>query len=254
MPTLDLGALTTLLQVVEDDRLLAPRVELAYLFAETKGNQRSVLDAGARLFHEGRVGLLGITSAGPDNDFTGHDAWHTALVARGVPKEKIIGIEPHYVPWLIGDGSTTNTLTEAMGLVSKARDASWQRVYAVAAPFHQLRAFMSVVTGLSHTPPPSELSGFAQMSPDFLWQPGLEVYNHSGDKLPLAEVVVHGQGSSRVTAPRGDMFQHEIRKVINYWLKDNLIDPRIAVHYVERRDIRRFTGGRLPRPELPPLY
>jgi hypothetical protein len=254
MPVLDLNALTTLLQVIQDDNLLAPHVELAYLFAETRGNQRSVLGAGARLVSTGKAKLLGVTSAGPNRDFTGYDVWRRELIARGVPEEKIIGIEPHYVSWVVGDGSTTNTLTEAMGLVSRARDSSWQRVSVVAAPFHQLRAFMSVVTGLSHTPPPPELRDFPQMLPDFLYQPFLEVYNHSGDRLPLGKVVTHGQGSSRVTAPRGDMLQHELKKIANYWLKDNLIDPRIALHYVARRDIHRFTGGRLPAPELPQLY
>ncbi len=254
MPILDLNALTTLLQVIEDDKLLAPKADLAYLFAETSGNQRSVLDAGVRLFHAGKATLLGIASADPNPDFTGYAAWRAALIARGVPEEKVIGIEPHYVPWIIGDGSTTNTLTEAMGLVSKARYGAWQRVCVVAAPFHQLRAFMSVITSLSHAPPPPELRDFPQMTPDFLGQPCLEVYNHPGNELPLDEVVVHGQGSSRVTAPRGDMLQHELKKIVNYWLNDNLIDPRIAVHYVARRDTHRFTGGKLPAPELPPLY
>ena len=84
-----------------------------------------------------------------------------------------------------------HTAIEADRTVQFAQAQGYERLLVVAAPFHQERAFISVVTAVLR---------------DY---PSLKVYSHPGAPQPWDQVVTHSQGTLRGT--RAELIAEELQ-------------------------------------------
>lgn len=202
-------ASTELLLRVFCDPLPTGGVDAAYLFGQTVDNERSVLDAGAALVGDRRARTLWIPDSGPRFGYPGIKAWLEQLAARGVARARVAGVPTDHVPHL-------HTLSEAQTVVRFAREQGIKSVAVVAAPFHQLRAFMTVVSVVLRED--SELT----------------VFSRAGSSLPWDEVVCHSMGTLR--ASRQDLVGTELERIERYRAKGDLVLEVEVLEYLRRRD------------------
>lgn len=163
----------------------------AYLFSETSDNEKSVFTAGEYMVRSGIVSelLLAHDTTGNNNGYPGGPKWKEQLVNGGVPDSKI-----RLIPFT---GELLHTLSESIDLIRLAKKEKWKSLIVVAPPFHQLRAFISVVTALVDV-------GY----------PELKVYNVVGSPLSWYEQARHSQGT--LTAKRTELIHTELARIGQY--------------------------------------
>jgi hypothetical protein len=203
------GLLIELLIRTLCDTVLDIQADSAYLFAQTVDNQESVFDAGVDLVNQQRAKQLLIPDSIPQGGYPGFQAWHQELMGYGVRETKIIGVST-------ASFSTLNTLVEAKALVRYAQENNITRVFIVASPFQQLRAFITTVSVL--------LRVF----------PELRVYNRVGTALPWDETVVHSQGT--LQGKRSELIQGELDRIDRYRRKGDLVSEDEVFRYLRWRD------------------
>jgi hypothetical protein len=201
METADLVSLNT--RVLCDEE--PDQVSAIYLFGQTRDNQTSVLNRGVEILR-GRSIPLVICGCGEVSGYPGVDVWREELIQLGVPPEGILNV-PSVEP--------LNTLTEAIGLVQEAKRKGWKTIQIVASPFHQLRAFMSVIQALKQE------------------YPELKAYNRVGTTLGWNEVVVHNQGTH--TNVRKNFILSELERLETYHAQGNLPTVQEALAYLDAR-------------------
>jgi len=185
----------------------------AYLFGQTADNQQSVLEAGESLMNQHRAQKLLIPGSAPQGGYPGFQAWHQALIALGIEETDVSGVP-------VSLASSLNTLTEAQALVRYAETNHLARVFIVAAPFHQLRAFITTVSVV--------LREF----------PKLRVYNQVGTALLWNETVYHSQGTLQCT--RSELIQSELVRIERYRRKGDLVSEEEISRYLHWRDRARL--------------
>jgi uncharacterized SAM-binding protein YcdF (DUF218 family) len=154
------------------------------------------------------ISQLWISDAAPGAGYAGGDAWESSLRAIGFNRSSI-----GRVPF---SATRHNTLTEAEALVRFARREQYETVMLTAAPFHQVRAFMTTVKcGLKN-------------------YPALKLYSYPGVALDWADQTVHSQG--RLIAPRSRLIQFEFEKISKYYRKGDLISYSDTIDYLNKRD------------------
>jgi hypothetical protein len=181
----------------------------AYLFAQTVDNQQSVFEEGVDLIKQCRAKRLLIPDSAPRCGYPGFRAWHQALLGPGLREADVIGVPT-------ASFSTLNTLVEAEALVRYAKRKAIARVFVVAAPFQQLRAFVTTVSVV--------LREF----------PELRIYNRAGAALAWDETVVHSQGTLR--CKRGELIQSELERIERYRGKGDLVSEEEVFSYLRWRD------------------
>ena len=184
------------------------KADAIYLFGQTKDNERSTLETGSHQWTNGNVKAIALLNRERVPGYPGFRAWEEKLVTSGVPEKNITGIRT------VGFPSTT--FTEAEAIVIYAQKNKWQTLYISTSPFHQLRAFVSVVSVI-----------FQEQSP-------LLVYNIPGKPLPWNETVSHSLGVLRGT--RVGLIQSEIKRLNTYHQKGNLVSAAQVLAYLEERD------------------
>ena len=142
--------------------------------------------------------------------YPGFETWRKELLRMGVSDKAIVPLRAETI------NESVNTLTEAQALVRYALTQGWRHVYITAAPFHQLRAFITTVSVLLRE------------------YPELLVYNAVGTPLPWSERVRHSQGTLITT--RKGLLTTEMERIHSYHLKGNLVSPEEVLAYLERRD------------------
>lgn len=186
---------------------LPSNADAIYLFWETSDNQASVLNKGADLHLSGLSKLICISGLGEAAGYPGVDCWRKELFKRLVSSQAIIEISPH---------QTSNTLTEAVQLVETAKQRDWEKIVVVAPAFHALRAFIGAVSVTLR---------------DY---PDLKIYNQVGTYLNWHQIVVHSQGILK--ADRTELINAELDRIAKYHQKGDLVTPRAAIEYLNRRD------------------
>jgi hypothetical protein len=183
------------------------RVDAVYLFGETVDNELSVIDAGGSLWHSGHVHAVAICGMEAKSGYPGFTSWQSQLQERGVGT--ILGVNVPQQP-------AVHTLDEAKALIRHAKEEGWKTLYITAEPFHQVRAFVSVVTALA--------GDYAR----------LRIYNHVGRVLNWNEDVVHSQGVLR--GKRSRLIRTEASNTDRYQRKGDLVSYEEALAYLNRRD------------------
>jgi len=183
--------------------------DAAYLFAETESNQESVFVAARDLLERNRVRRLLIAGCTPKSGYLGAAACRAAMVESGIPTEVIydVPMEPAEI---------LHTQIESDATVRFAKAQGYERLFVVAAPFHQERAFMSMVTAVLR---------------DY---PSLKVYSHPGGPQPWDEVVTHSQGTLRGT--RAELITEELRRIETYTTRGHLLPRAAVIDYLRIRD------------------
>jgi hypothetical protein len=110
-----------------------------------------------------------------------------------------------------------HTFSEALALVRHAKECGWKSLIIVAPPFHQLRAFISVVSAIRK-----------------LGVTDLRVYNQVGTTLPWHEESRHSQGTLKAT--RLGLVLTELARVYRYHEKGDLVSVSEVLDYLEWRD------------------
>lgn len=188
------------------------RVNAVYLFGQTADNSPSewekICEIPVDWFHHG---YLLVSGAPEKNGYPGGENWRKSAtrymrVARDIQFLYPIGTE------------TANTLSEALALVSMAKQQRWEGVVVCSTPFHQLRAFMTVVSVALRE------------------YPELAVWNFVGRTQCWQSHVVHSQGVLRNT--RAGLIRNEEERILLYQQSPEW--PIAAFHevidYLDRRD------------------
>lgn len=109
-----------------------------------------------------------------------------------------------------------HTLVESQKLVRFAKARGYERLVVVSAPFHQERAFMTVVSVALRE------------------YPSLKVYSYPGEPQPWDEVVTHSQGKLRGT--RAEMVAQEHKRIETYTAQGDLAPRANILKYLSSRD------------------
>jgi hypothetical protein len=181
----------------------------AYLFGQTVDNQTSVFNTALDLVKENRIRQVLIPDSAPRCGYPGFKAWHQALIAQGLNPSTISGVPTASFP-------TLHTRIEAIALVRYAKQENMSAVFVVAAPFHQLRAFMTTVS--------VALQEF----------PELRVYSRVGQTLPWYETVLHSQGT--LECQRRELIHSELERIQRYQATGDLAPTAQILEYLGRRD------------------
>lgn len=184
-------------------------VDGAYLFAQTEPNQESVFAAAGELIERGRARKVLISDCSPKSGYIGAAAYRRAMAEFGIPTSVIeeVPMEPTEI---------LHTLIESEKVVRFARAEGYQRLIVTSAPFHQERAFLTIVTIAMRE------------------YPSLKVYSHPGAPQRWDEVVTHSQGRLRGT--RVELIAEEQNRIEKYTAQGDLA-PRVKIlEYLRTRD------------------
>lgn len=185
-----------------------------YLFSETSDNERSVFSVVERIPSVHRTAHFGSLAViddreGSNRGYPGSKIWIERLRSMWGMDKKVI----HEIPCF----EFLHTYSESKALVNYARENGWDELVIVAPPFHQTRAFISVVTAILK-------SGINN----------LRVYNQPGEALSWSEEVMHSQGTLRGT--RKDFIVTESRRIPIYQEKGDLVSLDSVFDYLKWRN------------------
>ena len=183
------------------------RAPAIYLVGQTSDNQNSIFNKGREFWRKGLVASILIDDGETEHGYPGFEAWKRELLRMGVTEETILPLK--------FDGNL-NTLTEAQALIRYARSREWKCIYISAAPFHQLRAFITLVSVVLRE------------------YPELAVYNAVGTHLDWFATACHSQGT--LVATRQNLIRTELKKIYDYHLKGDLVSPAKILAYLQRRN------------------
>ncbi len=176
-----------------------------YLFAQTEANTESVLKAVA---DDTSCDIL-ILQTAPRSGYAGYEKWVQALEQQGIASSRIKGVP-------MDDTVLLNTRTESQALMHYVAHQGYKTIAVAAAPFHQLRAFMTSVTILREK------------------RLKLQVVSRPGASSPWLTEVVHSQGTLKAT--RSELIHAEMERIEIYQDKGDLASYRQVLAYLDKRD------------------
>lgn len=171
----------------------SPR-SMTYLFGQTTDNQESVFCTATELRKMGTICRVGVSRGDMGHGYPGFDAWHSVLQLLGFSDADIVPID------VVGG---LNTLTEAQALVRYLRAEGINHVCITAAPFHQTRAFVTMVSVAVRE------------------YPTLYIYNKPGQAGDWNTKVRHSQGTTIGT--RAELIGEERKRIARYQREGDLL-------------------------------
>lgn len=199
-----------LTRVLCDTGPRAKVADAAYLFGETRDNETSVLAAGEYLWRLGRVRHLCIINQKRGHGFPGFESWKRKLVKRGIPPTIVLAVP-------LTTEFPPSTHAEAASLIRFATLHRWRRLFIVAPPLHQLRAFVSCVSVQKDK------------------RAAVKFYNFVGFPQRWKKHIIHSQGVQKGT--RSHLLRKELLKIQGYLEHNDLVSPHDVLKYMDRRDV-----------------
>lgn len=187
-----------------------PRLECAYIFANTTDNQISEFQSARELQKSSLADNFLIVNGAEKNGFPGYANWHKDL-------GQLVNYE-NIKPVPIDNPSQVNTLSESEAIVRYAMAQNIIGLYAVAALFHQLRASMTVA------------------SVALKKYPLLDIFNYPGKELPWDESALHSQG--KLKDLRINLLRIELGKIKDYQKKGDILSMQEILDYMGKRKIQ----------------
>ena len=181
----------------------------AYLYCQTRSNQRSVFQTAQLLIKNSHTSKILILNSKAKSGFPGYAEWKNRLQQLGLSVEQIEGVDNKETTML-------NTLIESESLIRFAKQHNYRSLFVVAPPFHQLRAFMTAVTVALRE------------------YPELLIYSYPGATMPWLEEVIHSQGTLK--AKRRDLIQDELERIEKYQNKGDLAVFEAVLSYLNKRE------------------
>jgi len=200
---------TELLLRIFSDAGPSGTAETAYLFAQTQPNQDSVFAAARELLDRGAMRKILISDCRAKSGYPGAAAWRAAMADYGISPDAVdeVPMEPTEI---------LHTLIESQAVVRFAKAQGYERLVVVSSPFHQERAFITVVTAALRE------------------YPSLKVYSLPGEPQSWDEVVTHSQGVQEST--RAEWIAAEQQRIETYTAKGDLVERNKVLDYLRRRD------------------
>jgi hypothetical protein len=183
--------------------------DAVFLYSQTLDNQNSVLSAARQLLEYRLAQKVIISHSGPKSGYPGYPAWKKELQDRGVAEELILGVD-------LAGAASLNTLIEANAMIQFAKRKQYRDIYISAAPFHQLRAFMTSVTAA------------------LKYYPRINIYSYCGNALPWLDRVAHSQGET--LGSRKELIHGEFGRILKYQNKGDLAADEAILNYLDARD------------------
>ena len=181
----------------------------AVLFSQTTDNQNSVFSAAKDILAGKLAEKILFVKSAPVSGYPGFSVWRSELSKIGIQSNKIVGVELMKI-------NSLNTLIESEAIINYAVQKGYHSLYVVSSPFHQLRAFMTLVT--------VTLRYFHD----------LLIFSYTGITLPWLDKVVHSQGT--LSGTRKDLIKAEFDRIDKYQRKGDLASEREIIEYLNRRD------------------
>lgn len=191
------------------DPLPAQGLEALFLFGQTVDNQESTFDAAEHLYRRCPGLQILMLAGGPRSGYPGFDPWQRALTARGIAGNDIHPLPP-------ADSPLLHTRIEALALIRHLQEKPYRRVGVVAAPFHQVRAFMTAIS--------VALESACRA----------RIYSFPGTAQPWLEAASHSQGA--LNGSRLDLIDQELQRIDTYQKTGDLAGTRAILAYLEERD------------------
>lgn len=188
------------------------QVDATYLFGQTAENSFSELARIAEIPNGWfETGQLLICGAPEKNGYPGGEKW-LGLATNYMQVQKLIRLV-HPV-----GTETANTLSEARGLIAMAKSQGWKGLVLCSTAFHQIRAFMTVV------------SVAMRECPD------LAVWNLTGRAMDWGKRVPHSQGV--LVNTRAGLLEDEEQRILQYQRFEEwpLASFDEIISYLNRRD------------------
>ena len=152
--------------------------------------------------------ILFIESA-PISGYPGFSSWTDELNKSGIQSDDIVGVE-------LSRTNSLNTLIESEAIIKYAAQKKYRSLYVVSSPFHQLRAFMTLVTVALR------------------YYPEILIFSYTGISLPWLEKVVHSQGT--LSGTRKDIIKAEFERIEKYKQKGDLSSEIEILEYLNKSD------------------
>jgi hypothetical protein len=186
------------------------QADAIYTFGQTTDNQASSLDAAAELCLAGKAELVATCDGETDHGDAGH-GWRRRHLLQHLPDECIYGI------WVPRD-VRINTRSDAQAAVREAKKLGWKMMWTSSPPFHQFRAWLTIVQVI--------LAEY----------PELNLWNLRGKPLKWHSIVRHCQGT--LVAPRVELLDTEYDRCIRYFGLGHIASCERALEYMDERDRR----------------
>lgn len=158
---------------------LPAHVDAVFLIPNTADNQQSIFEGAQELWRQRVSDTFLIMGGAEANGYPGSENWYKWFSPR------VQGARVDIIP----NSGNVNTLSKFLVLEPYARRTAISSVAIVAAPFHQLRAYM---TGAS-----VEIRHESRGD-----GPALRLYAHQGTELQWDEEALHSQGTTKDTRRR----------------------------------------------------
>lgn len=184
-------------------------VDGAVLYSQTKDNQKSVLLAAKNILDKKLAKKILFINSEPISGYPGFSTWTSELNKLGIQNDDMVGVQ------LIKTNSL-NTLIESKAFVDYAVKEKYRSLYVVSPPFHQLRAFMTMVTVALQS------------------YPELLIFSYTGMPLPWLAKVAHSQGT--LLGTRKDFIKAEFERIEKYKRKGDLSAETEIIEYLNKRD------------------
>ena len=187
---------------------LPNKVDAHFLYSQTADNEQSVIEAAKKSKRSGLADNWLIMQKEAISGYEGFDIFQKSLIGAGIEQENIQGIP--------SDKEILHTLIESLAAVDFCKKKGYQSLLVSAAPFQQLRAFMTAITAAERL------------------YPSLKIYSLAGAAFPWNETVVHSQG--KTTGTRASLIEGEIERIRIYGEKGDLLKVPEVLSYLEKRD------------------
>ena len=184
-------------------------VDGAVLYSQTKDNQNSVILAAKNILYNKLAKKILFIKSGPISGYPGFSTWTSELNKLGIQSNDMVGVE-------LMKTNSLNTLIESQAFINYAVQKKYRSLYVVSSPFHQLRAFMTLVTLALR------------------YYPDLLIFSYSGISLPWSDKVVHSQGT--LLGARKDLIKAEFERIEKYKQKGDLSSETKIIEYLNKRD------------------
>ncbi len=184
-------------------------VDGAVIYSQTTDNQRSVFLAAKELLSNKLTKKILLINSAPISGYPGFSSWTDELIKSGIQSNDIVGVE-------LLKTNSLNTLIESEAIIKYAAQKKYRSLYVVSSPFHQLRAFMTLVTVALRC------------------YPEIRIFSYTGISLPWLEKVVHSQGT--LFGTRKDILKAEFERIEKYKQKGDLSSEIEIIEYLDKRD------------------
>jgi hypothetical protein len=184
-------------------------VDGAVLYSQTKDNQNSVILAAKNILYNKLAKKILFIKSGPISGYPGFSTWTSELNKLGIQSNDMVGVE-------LMKTNSLNTLIESQAFINYAVQKKYRSLYVVSSPFHQLRAFMTLVTVALR------------------YYPEILIFSYTGISLPWLDKVVHSQGT--LSGTRKDIIKAEFERIEKYKQKGDLSSEIKIIEYLNKRD------------------